>query len=365
MSESTFAALETPVGVDPDPEEFIQAAMNWHFSSQTGAPFWLERAKNLDFDPRADVKTVEDLRLFPNIMGDLRDVSVTDLIPRGYGRDEIPGVYESGGTTGAPKRVLMFDDVADRVMAWLNIRADEHAVPRNTPWLAITPTGPHMVGHLLEQQARTRGGIPFTVDMDPRWVKKLIAAGKVDEVNGYIDHLIEQAAFVLRSQDVGVLVTTPPMLERLARNDELVDLINTKIRAVIWSGAHMDADTRYVFRTEVFPDAAFFGYYGSTMILDAAAERTGLGVDDPCVFDTHAPFVTFSVVDPETLRPVAYGERGQVVMNHVSKGMLMPNNLERDEATRVQPPPGQVGDSVADVSPLKTFEDTAVIEGVY
>jgi hypothetical protein len=32
---------------------------------------------------------------------------------------------------------------------------------------------------------------------------------------------------------------------------------------------------------------------------------------------------------------VPYGARGQVVMNHISKAMFLPNNLERDTAIRV------------------------------
>jgi hypothetical protein len=52
-------------------------------------------------------------------------------------------------------------------------------------------------------------------------------------------------------------------------------------------------------------------------------------------------------------------------MNHVSKNMLLPNNLERDLATRIKPQAGQVGDSVADVSPVAQFGNEAVIEGVY
>jgi hypothetical protein len=73
------------------------------------------------------------------------------------------------------------------------------------------------------------------------------------------------------------------------------------------------------------------------------------------------------VIDPETGRPVEYGARGQVVMNHVSRSALLPNNLERDEATRVEPVPGsiQIGDSVADVAPLQEFGGGTVIEGVY
>jgi hypothetical protein len=101
------------------------------------------------------------------------------------------------------------------------------------------------------------------------------------------------------------------------------------------------------------------------MILGGAAERVGLTDDDPCVFDPFSPYITFSVVDPETGQTVPYGERGQVVMNHVSKSFLLPNNLERDMATRIEPPEGQVGDSVADVTPVRQFGGEAVIEGVY
>jgi hypothetical protein len=71
------------------------------------------------------------------------------------------------------------------------------------------------------------------------------------------------------------------------------------------------------------------------------------------------------VIDPETGAEVPYGERGQVVMNHISKGMFLPNNLERDTAMRVPGPEGQVGDSLTEVAPVARFEGEPVIEGVY
>jgi hypothetical protein len=70
------------------------------------------------------------------------------------------------------------------------------------------------------------------------------------------------------------------------------------------------------------------------------------------------------VIDPQTGRPVNYGERGRVVMNHTSKGMFIPHNLERDTAIRVPGPDGQVGDSLSDVKPVETFAGETVIEGV-
>jgi phenylacetate-coenzyme A ligase PaaK-like adenylate-forming protein len=352
--------------VHPDPDEFIRAAMDWHFSPATGSPYWLERANSLEFDPRADVKSFDDLTLFPNLTNELRDVRAQDLIPQGYGpHPEVVGVFESGGTTGAPKRVVMLRDWWDHVLALEVAHLDARGVPRNGNWLALAPSGPHMAGALMRSQAAAMGGVLFTIDMDPRWVKKLVAAGRADEADAYAEHLIDEAAFVLQTQDIAVLWSTPPLLERLARRDELVELVREKVQLIGWGGAHMDADTRQLYRTEVFPGVMLDGTYGSTMVLGGALERLGLTDEDPCIFDPPSPYITFSVVEPDTGRRVPYGERGQVVMNHVSKSFLLPNNLERDMATRMPPLEGQVGDSVADVTPVRRFDNETVIEGVY
>jgi acyl-CoA synthetase (AMP-forming)/AMP-acid ligase II len=222
-----------------------------------------------------------------------------------------------------------------------------------------------MFGAIVRESVRLRGRLGFTVDLDPRWVKKCIAAGHAEQADQYADHIVAQARALLESQDIGVLIATPPLLERLVRDDELRKLIVDRVQVVEWGGAHLDPDTRYLLRTEVLPQTRLVGRYGSTMVLASAIERDGLAPDDPCIFDSFSPYVTFRVVDPETGESVPYGSRGRVVMNHVSKSVLLPNNLERDEATRIEPLPGQVGDAVADVSPVAVFGDSPVIEGVY
>jgi phenylacetate-coenzyme A ligase PaaK-like adenylate-forming protein len=366
MSYPLDPVLDCPVDHVPDAEELIEAAMQWHFDPQTGSRFWLERARTLDFDPRRDVGTFADLRLFPNVANELRDIRVEDLIPRGYGpKADVVGVFESGGTTGAPKRVVLLADWMNRLMAHQMRVMDARGDPRDVNWLSLGPSGPHLFDEIITWQARLRGGIKFSIDMDPRWVKKCIRDGRTEEADRYAEHLIDQGVFVLETQHIGVMMTTPPLLERIARRNELVSLINEKLQLIIWGGAQMDADTRDLFRTEIFPEATLCGTYGSTMILGSATERPGLTENDPVIFDPFSPYISFSVVDPITGEDVAYGERGQVVMNHMSKSMLLPNNLERDIATRIQPLPRQLGDSVADVSPVAVFESEAVIEGVY
>ncbi len=99
------------------------------------------------------------------------------------------------------------------------------------------------------------------------------------------------------------------------------------------------------------------------MILSQAMTRTT--PDGEFVFHPRSPYVVFWVVDADTGEQVGDGQRGQVVMNHISKGMFIPNNLERDSAIRMPGLAGQVGDSVSEVAPVATFEGEAVIEGVY
>ncbi|WP_338059101.1 AMP-binding protein [Streptomyces olivoreticuli] len=327
----------------------------------------MRRAARLGFDPLTDVNGVADLAKFPNFIDEFRDTAIEDLIPRGLGQSQqIAGIYESSGTTGPPKRFVMFEEWLEGFLSWWGDRLDEIVAetgPLNS--LAIVPSGPHMFGEVTTRWARRCGGVKFTVDLDPRWVKVLISQGRTGDADAYAEHIVDQAAHILRTQDVGVLATTPALLERLARHADLVDLINKSVRAIIWSGAQMDADTRELLRSQVFPGIPLLGIYGSTTILGGAKERHDEEFDGNPVSDPFSPYIFFRVVDPETGEEVGFGQRGQVVMSHLTKYALLPNNLERDMATRIKPPEGVIGSSVAGVGPVSTFGGTPVIEGVY
>jgi hypothetical protein len=348
-----------------DPDAYLRAAVQWHFGPGTGSPYWLERAKTLDFNPLTDVTCFRDLALFPNIVDELRDVPVRELIPQGYGpHPPTPAVYETGGTTGAPKRVIYMPDWQEHAMQWVAAESLADSRLHHGGMLIMAPSGPHMVGHLMLRLGQLLDSLVFTIDMDPRWVKKLIARGAGDEAAAYVDHLVEQAGFILRTQDIRFLMTTPPLLQALTRHDDLIDAINKTVVRIQLGGAHLDEDTRDILR-EIFPNVVLYNAYGSSMILAGAGTRKTLSADDPIIHDAHSPYQTFWVIDPVSRRPVPYGERGQVVMNHVSKAMFLPNNLERDTAVRVPAPEGHVGDSVSVVKPVGTFEGERVIEGVY
>ncbi|WP_068181094.1 AMP-binding protein [Mycobacterium sp. UM_CSW] len=359
-----FSLLDVPRSAPvADPEAYLRAAMAWHFGEDTGSRFWLRTAETLNFDPLTDVKTFADLRLFPNLVNELRVTPVEDLIPRGYGSPApLPQIFESGGTTGAPKRTVQMPDWIAQVVEWQTEDFAGGGFVRDRGFLCLMPSGPHGVGYFSRLVSQRLGAVFHAIDIDPRWVKKLAARNAADEVAAYIDHVVEQAVFVLQTQNVANLHTTPPLLEAIARDDRVVDLVNDKVRCLLLSGAHVDADTLDLLR-DIFPDTTITMAFGSTMVLSQAVTRTTDG--DSFVFDPRTPYVVFWVVDPETGERVRYGQRGQVVMNHISRGMFIPNNLERDLAIRMPGPAGELSDSVSEVRPVTTFEGEAVIEGVY
>jgi phenylacetate-coenzyme A ligase PaaK-like adenylate-forming protein len=362
VADPDFSLLDVPRDSMPDPLGYLRAIISWHFGADTGSPFWLRAARTLDFDPVTEVNTFADLRRFPNLVDQLRDVPVEDLIPAGYGSPApIPRIFESGGTTGAPKRTAQLPDWLEQVTRWQVEDFSAGGFERGRGLLCLMPGGPHGVGYFDQAVANRLGAIFHAIDLDPRWVKKIAARGETRQVDAYLDHVLDQARFILRTQDVRNLHATPPMIEAMAADDALVDLVNSKIRYLLLSGAHVDPDTLDVMRN-VFPDTEIALVFGSTMILSQAATRI---VEHTAVFDPRSPYVVFWVVDPDTGDPVPYGQRGQVVMNHLSKGMFIPNNLERDTAIRWPGPEGQQGDSVSEVAPVAVFGGEPVIEGVY
>lgn len=365
-AEVDFTLLDVPRQVRvPDNDAYLRAALAWHFGTETGSAFWLRIAPSLNFDPLADIATYADLSRFPDLLAELRTVPVEDLIPRGYGTPPpVPQIFESGGTTGAPKRTVQLPDWIAQTIEWHTEDWTSSGYLRGRGLLGVMPSGPHGVAYFARLVSAGLGSVFHTIDLDPRWVKQLAAREATAEVTAYVAHLVDQIGHVLETQDVANLLTTPPLLQAIVRRDDLLELVGSKIRCIVLSGASIDLDSLDLLRA-MLPAATITMTYGSTMILSQAHTRPESPEFESFVFDPRSPYIHFRVIDPATGESVPYGERGQVVMNHISKGMFLPNNLERDTAIRVPGPPGQVGDSVTEVAPVLEFEGEPVVEGVY
>jgi len=230
MSVDQAAIKAAQEKLDAHLREIIQ----WHFSPETGCPFWLDWAKK-NFDPRKEMKNFADVLKFPHF----QDESLRDLQPEVWVPAKFKGrpfnVFETGGTTGMPKQRIGWDDYKADYEEFSGKISDDH-FPRGGAWLMVGPTGPRRLRLAIEHLANFRGSSCYFVDLDPRWVKKVIGNKQFDQAKAYLDHVVEQAVTILKHRKVSGLFTTPKLLEALA---EKINLWETGIRGVFCGGTTM------------------------------------------------------------------------------------------------------------------------------
>lgn len=342
--------------------EHLRDTLRWHFGPTTGSPFWLRKAAELDFDPLQDVNEFADLRRFPDVSAELRTVAVEDLIPRGHVGQDF-GVYESGGTLGAPKRIVESSSRAQCV-DWVSEVLSSHGLPEHGHWLHVGPTGPHIVGRSVRRLAELRRSIFFTVDFDPRWVKRLISSGRTELVDEYVQHILDQIELIAANQDIRVLFITPPVLEALCARSKLHDRLATQLEGIIWSGTSISAMTLRLLEETFFPKSKVIGLYGNSLMGIAPQRLPRDGDEHRPVFQTFWPNSLIEVINFETGQRVEYGERGRVLVHLLTRDMFLPNVLERDTAIRVRSEIAEEVDDLAGVQPYRG-DSITVIEGVY
>src|ERR1019366_4143662 len=309
-------------------DAWTREIVQWHFSPETGCPFWLEYAAKLDWDPRTEIRGYHDLDRFGSFQDEwLRGGPVRRWVPKAYAGRPVY-VFETGGSTGVPKSRISIDDFRIDYEAFSATLPDD-AFPPGSDWLMLDPSGPRRLRLAVEHLAQFRGGICFMTDLDPRWVIKLIKRGKIDEAEAYKQHVVEQGLTLLRAHDnIRCMFTTPKLLEALC---EKVSLAKFGIRGVFCGG------------TEMTPQFHRFAV----------------------IYCPPAPRAMIEVVDPDDpARVVGYGETGRVRLTTLTREFFMPRFLERDEAEREPSYTEYPWDGVRNVRPFSRFQKT-VVEGVY
>ena len=197
-------------------DAWLQEIIHWHFDPATGSPFWLEFARKAGWDPRQRVKTFADLEQFGEFQDEwLRGGPVQRWVPKGLGVSRC-SCSKPGGTTGIPKTRVACEDFRIDYELFSQTLPDEF-FPRGANWLMLGPSGPRRLRLSVEHLAQFRGGICFCVDLDPRWVIKLIKKGWTEHLEAYKEHVIDQAVTILQAgHDVRCMFATPKLLESLA-----------------------------------------------------------------------------------------------------------------------------------------------------
>ena len=340
--------------------EHLQEIIAWHFSPETGTPFWLKWMEEAGWDPREKIKTVDDLLLFPNFEDDwLRYTQPENWVPKAYeGRPY--NIFETGGTTGMPKQRIGWDDYKFDYEQFADTLHD-HEFPRGESWLMVGPTGPRRLRLSIEHLANYRGGSTYFVDLDPRWVKKVIKRGAIQEAKLYMEHVVDQACMLMRHREISAIFTTPKLLEAIS---ERVSLPGSGIKGVFCGGTEMNPQTvRFLVEEVLEGQATFKPVYGNTLMgLALSKDLTPEDNYSVCYYPPQ-PRAYLRVLD-EDGDEVAYDEWGRVELTTMTREFFMPRFLERDEAIRRRPAGGYNWDGVAEVRPYRA-NTTEVIEGVY
>lgn len=364
----------TPAQAKERLDAHVRATVEQHFNPETGAPFWVDavNGKNpllkLGFDPRKEVQKFEDLRKFPLFEDDwLRGGPVRRWLPKSLW-NKPTYVFETGGTTGIPKSRCVVED------HWIDYEnfsdtLPEKYFPKGSNWLMLGPSGPRRLRLAVEHLAQHRGGISFCVDLDPRWVVKVIKKGWMDHLKAYQEHVIDQTMSILSAgHEIKCAFMTPKLLDALAGRLEKEGKTFEKvgITGIFCGGTEMTSQwIRFAIEEYLGPNVYIAPTYGNTLMGLAASEQPTAADGYKIAYYAPEPRAVVEIVDfDDSNKVVPYGADGRVKLTTLTSELFVPGFLERDEAVREKPSAKYPWDGCSGVKPYRGFAATTVV-GVY
>ena len=353
--------------------EHTLKTVHWHFSDETGSLFWLEKKGSLSFDPLKDVKGFDDLKMFPEFEDEwLRGGPVDRWVPKGHAGKPVY-VFETGGTTGIPKSRMVIEDHWKDYELFSDTLPDKH-FPKGANWLMLGPSGPRRLRLAVEHLAQHRGGMCFCIDLDPRWVVKLIKKGWMEHLEEYKKHCIDQAVTVLTAgHNVQCMFATPKLLEALgeALEDKGTSLQEVGIKGIFSGGTEFTPQwTRFCVEEMLGGPVQEGGIYmtptyGNTLMGLACSKPVTPADNYKISYYAPQPRAVTEVVKFDDYNQVVgYGETGRVKLYTLTDEFFVPGFMERDEGERETPFETYPWDGVSGVRPFHEIA-TATTVGVY
>jgi phenylacetate-coenzyme A ligase PaaK-like adenylate-forming protein len=345
----------------------VRDIVAWHFDPATGSPFWLEFAAKLDWDPRREIRGFSDLARFGLFEDDwLRGGPVQRWLPRGLAGKPVY-VFETGGTTGTPKTRVACEDFRTDYELFSETLPDEY-FPKGSNWLMLGPSGPRRLRLAVEHLAQFRGGISFCVDLDPRWVVKLIKKGWTEHLEAYKAHVIDQAVTILQAgHDIRCMFTTPKLLEALALRLESIGttIHQAGITGIFSGGTEFTPQWNRFAHEELLDGAYMTPTYGNTLMGLAASAPSGPAQHYKITYYAPQPRAVIQVVEfDDPTRLVDYGQSGRVKLTTLTREFFVPGFLERDEGEREPPCELYPWDGISGVKPYRGVAQATTV-GVY
>ena len=353
--------------------EHTLKTVHWHFSDETGSPFWLQKKSELNFDPLKDVKGFDDLKKFPHFEDEwLRGGPITRWVPKGHA-GKPTYVFETGGTTGIPKSRMVIEDHWKDYELFSDTLPEKY-FPKNSNWLMLGPSGPRRLRLAVEHLAQHRGGICFCIDLDPRWVVKLIKKGWMEHLEEYKKHCIDQAVTVLTAgHDIKCMFATPKLLESLgeALEEKGTSLPEVGITGIFSGGTEFTPQWTKFCVEELLGGSPEEGgvymtpTYGNTLMGLACSKPVTAADGYKISYFAPQPRAVTEVVSFDDYdQVVGYGETGRVKLYTLTDEFFVPGFMERDEGEREAPFDTYPWDGVSGVRPFHELASATTV-GVY
>ncbi|MFN3484857.1 MAG: hypothetical protein ACK44W_05175, partial [Planctomycetota bacterium] len=150
MTVTTAGPLEAAVRkAREELDAHVREIIQWHFSPETGTPFWLEWARKAGWDPRREVQGFGDLAKFGHFEDEwLRGGPVRRWVPKAYAHRPVY-VFETGGTTGIPKSRISVEDFRIDYELFSETLPEAY-FPKGANWLMLGPSGPRRLRLAVE-----------------------------------------------------------------------------------------------------------------------------------------------------------------------------------------------------------------------
>ena len=136
------------------------------------------RARARAWIPRREVRGYADLDRFGSFQDEwLRGGPVRRWVPKGYADRRSPSSRPAAARACRSRASTSTTSASTTRRS--ATRCPTRPSRKGADWLPVGPSGPRRLRLAVEHLCQHRGGICFMVDLDPRWVIKLIKAGEM------------------------------------------------------------------------------------------------------------------------------------------------------------------------------------------
>src|SRR3989338_3763967 len=355
-------------------DEWLREILKVHFDKKSGTPYWLKKEKELGISVLDEIRSIGDLKLLgPMKEEDLVNLPIEEFLPKTFLKKKKNLVIcETGGTTGKIKTTAYLEaEFQHAFVEFFRFVAGKRRFPVELNWAFIGPSGPHIIFKSAQAMAHSFSSMePFSVDFDPRWIKKMEKGSSGFE--RYKEHVLEQAERIFSVQEIGVLFTTPVIAIEVG--ERLSFFKREKIKGIHLGGMVLTAED-YQKIKKLYPYSVIIPGYGNTLFgltLELSPSK-----DHTISYYPPGPRLVIKIIEKKAncndnkriAMDAEIGERGQVMFHRLDKSFFIPNLIERDEGKRVEALKEwkQLGfylDGVKDPAPLSELKQV-LREGLY